>query len=105
MYRAADRQRAREADKAVQSAPLSVVAAITDKDAGVQIASAIEALADSMRKGVALMCEEREDHGRRAQIDRAFNELTAHRREIEEICHLLRHRQDRQEESGSPHKE
>jgi hypothetical protein len=104
MYRAAERQRAREVDKAVQAAPLGVVAAITDKDAGVQMASSIDALADAMRKGVSIMREEREDQGRRAQIERALNELTALRRELEEIVHLLKHRHDRQEESGAPPK-
>jgi hypothetical protein len=104
MYRAAERQRAREVDKAVQSAPLGVVAAITDKDAGVQMASAIEGLAEAVRKGVSIMREERDDQGRRGQIDRALNELTALRRELEEIVHLLKHRHDHQEASGPPPK-
>lgn len=101
MYRAAERQRAREVDKAVAAAPAGIIATLTDKDASVQMAGALGELAEAIRKGVAIMREEREDQGRRAQIDRALNELTALRREIEEICHLLRHRHDRQEESGA----
>jgi hypothetical protein len=79
-------------DKAVQSAPLGVVVAITDKDSGVQMASAIEGLAEAVRKGVALMREERDDQGRRSQVDRALNEMTAVRRELEEIVRRLKHR-------------
>lgn len=93
MYRQAERQRAREVDKAVQSAPLGVVAAITDKDAGVQMAASIEALADAMRKGVALMREEREDDSHKRRSDRLLDEVIALRREISGIADLLRHRQ------------
>jgi hypothetical protein len=94
MYRQAERQRAREVDKAVQSAPFGVVAAITDKDAGVQMAASIESLADAVRKAVAIMREERDDAGKRRQADRAIDEITALRRELGEIVHLLKHRQD-----------
>jgi len=92
MYRAAERQRAREVDKAVQSAPLGVVAAITDKDAGIQMAAAIEGLADAVRKAVAIMREERDDQARRHQIERALDEITAVRREFQELVHLLKQR-------------
>lgn len=70
-----------------------MVAAITDKDAGVQMAASIEALADAMRKGVALMREEREDDGHKRRSDRLLDEVIALRREISGIADLLRHRQ------------
>jgi hypothetical protein len=67
---------------------------LATKDTGVQMAAAIEGLAEAGRKGVALMRDERDDQGRRAQVDRALNEMTAVHRELEEIVHLLKHRQD-----------
>ena len=104
MYRAAERQRAREVDKAVQSAPLGVVAAITDKDAGVQMASAIEGLAEAVRKAVAVMREERDDDSRKRRSERLLDEIIALRREIAGIADLMKHRHERQEEPAPPPK-
>jgi len=81
-YRISESRREKATSQAVAAAPMGVVAAITDKDAGIQMASAIEALADALRKGVAIMREEREDQGRKRQMDRLIDEIEAHRREV-----------------------
>ncbi|MFC4172618.1 hypothetical protein ACFOYU_11195 [Microvirga sp. GCM10011540] len=88
----------------MQSAPLGAVAAFTGKDAGIQMATAIDALAEAVRKAVAIMREERDDDSRKRRSDRLLDEITALCREISEIGHLLKHRYERQEETGRhPH--